>query len=472
MSEKRGVIGGFVAENTNNGRIDECYCSLKFNGSRMVSGGFAGENAGKIETSLCSQQTTKMDGGFCGKSSGDTERCFYVQTSGENKRDNFWDRDSAIDYNVICDEDSVRKLGFDIKNTWVASKKDRMLKFIDDKWSFDCSRQIKNDKIPIHIKNEQELRKFADAVNSGNSSHINAHVVLDNDIDLHGKEWTPIGNARANAFRGIFDGNGYTITNMLIKSDEYSKKGFFGYLLGSVYNLGIDCTIKGDGTIGSIAAINEGIIGCCGATIQCIGKGDELQVGGFVGQNLGKIFKSYAAGNVKFVLIPIVPILVLLSTAAVASAAVITVPSAMDKSNGMYNRVQQEEKQHKVKADREVNVSKEDGVENVISFTFDHDIDVDLEKGTCNINFENPSSSNNDSVVELQIKSGDSYITIGKSGSVKPGYGITDINLNDTGYENLNGGDYDGRVVLYSYNVDTGERALMNTEMPVEFKVY
>ncbi len=56
------------------------------------------------------------------------------------------------------------------------------------------------------------------------------------DIDLSGLEWTPIGTF-TDPFRGIFDGNGFTISNLTITDQNEDFNGLFGKLSGSVQDL-------------------------------------------------------------------------------------------------------------------------------------------------------------------------------------------------------------------------------------------
>lgn len=62
-------------------------------------------------------------------------------------------------------------------------------------------------------------------------------IKLANDIDLAAYEWTPIGNVIKKGFKGTFDGNNKTISNMKISialSQEAPEKaigGLFGYIL-------------------------------------------------------------------------------------------------------------------------------------------------------------------------------------------------------------------------------------------------
>ena len=61
----------------------------------------------------------------------------------------------------------------------------------------------------------EELKLFRDAVNAGNN--FNGQTVkLMKSIDLNNEEWTPIGTNSTVAFRGTFDGNGQTISNLKI----------------------------------------------------------------------------------------------------------------------------------------------------------------------------------------------------------------------------------------------------------------
>ncbi len=78
-----------------------------------------------------------------------------------------------------------------------------------------------------HIKNGAELAWFANQVNTVAAAKT-YKAVLDNDIDLCGYNWTPIGNTSSKKFAGEFDGQGFTIDNLYIVGERYL--GLFGYL--------------------------------------------------------------------------------------------------------------------------------------------------------------------------------------------------------------------------------------------------
>lgn len=67
---------------------------------------------------------------------------------------------------------------------------------------------------------------------------INQSYELDQDIDLNGQEWTPIGTFNM-PFRGHFKGNGYTISNFTITENHLGYNGLFGYVEGDIENLNV-----------------------------------------------------------------------------------------------------------------------------------------------------------------------------------------------------------------------------------------
>jgi len=84
-----------------------------------------------------------------------------------------------------------------------------------------------------YITNTAELTQFRDRVNTGlNTTGMTVRLV--NDIDMNGVTWnTGIGNTAANAFRGVFEGNGFIISNM-------QGAGLFGHVTNAnIRNLNI-----------------------------------------------------------------------------------------------------------------------------------------------------------------------------------------------------------------------------------------
>ena len=86
---------------------------------------------------------------------------------------------------------------------------------------------------PYQIANGEQLAYLAQQVNNDALSS-DGYFVLTDDIDLGSKKWTPIGSDDY-VFWGIFNGNGYTISNL--KSTVYNGyTGLFGSNSGTIRN--------------------------------------------------------------------------------------------------------------------------------------------------------------------------------------------------------------------------------------------
>lgn len=93
-----------------------------------------------------------------------------------------------------------------------------------------------------NIENPAQLAWVAQQVNSGNTFE-NSTVVLINNLNLGYYAWTPIGldSDTNNVFKGIFDGNKKTITNLYIKQGPaYQGAGLFGSVAGTIKNFTIE----------------------------------------------------------------------------------------------------------------------------------------------------------------------------------------------------------------------------------------
>ena len=144
------------------------------------------------------------------------------------------------------------------------------------------------------IASVSDFETFRDEVNNGNTFE-GRYIQLQDNLNLSEiTSWIPIGTT-ANPFKGLFDGNGYDITNLNI-DNEASYQGLFGSNEGIITSVNIKSgTIKGVNKVGAIAGNNSGnIINCSNsATIDTTG----YHVGGICGYNLGNIQKSYNTGN-------------------------------------------------------------------------------------------------------------------------------------------------------------------------------
>lgn len=142
------------------------------------------------------------------------------------------------------------------------------------------------------VDNEKGLRNLAKLVNSnGGKTLIN--ITLTGDITLTG-EWTPIGNYE-NRYTGTFDGNGHTITGLIVNQKERGNVGLIGYLGsgGKVQNLTLEnVNLNGNLYVGGVVGYsNNGTVTACTASGSINGK---EYVGGIVGSNyLGTVTACY-----------------------------------------------------------------------------------------------------------------------------------------------------------------------------------
>ena len=168
------------------------------------------------------------------------------------------------------------------------------------------------------------LMNIAELVNGGKTD---INITLDKNIDLTGKDWTPIGTSFDNSYTGTFDGGGHTITGLTITTKDQFV-GLFGYLnrAGTVKNVvmeGIQITSNHmSGSTGGVAGFSWGTIENCSVSgsvsgTKCVGgvvgaqkagsitgcsssatvKG-TVCVGGVAGEKWGTMTACYTTGNV------------------------------------------------------------------------------------------------------------------------------------------------------------------------------
>ena len=179
-------------------------------------------------------------------------------------------------------------------------------------WADHVSQPTKdttiNSKMFYVITTAEELAWVAlqtATAHPSNAKQVDINFILENDIDLAGKIWTPIcpggGNVHCN---GIFDGNGHSITNMTIVSDSIYARYHAQYPnwtgdndMGRKYvqNAGLVGTL-GSGTIKNLSVTNVSFYITNGTE-----KENQISVGPLVGwkdENKGTIDFCSASGNI------------------------------------------------------------------------------------------------------------------------------------------------------------------------------
>ena len=143
------------------------------------------------------------------------------------------------------------------------------------------------------------LMNVAKLVNGGKTD---INITLDKNIDLTGKDWTPIGTDYDNSYKGTFDGGGHTITGLTFTTnDEYA--GLFGWLnrAGTVKNVMMEdvqiTSNRSSGFAGGVAGYSDGTIENCSVSGSVSG---TVYVGGVVGaQWNGSITGCSSSATVK-----------------------------------------------------------------------------------------------------------------------------------------------------------------------------
>ena len=118
----------------------------------------------------------------------------------------------------------------------------------------------------VTVESGRLLAALAEAVKNGNN-YEGYTIKLTKNIDLNGKEWTPIGTkGTPNVFKGTFDGDGRTIKNLKISSGDCVA--FFGAVENAtVKNLTVEGNVNGKNAAGIVARV----VG--GATIEnCVNR--------------------------------------------------------------------------------------------------------------------------------------------------------------------------------------------------------
>ena len=177
------------------------------------------------------------------------------------------------------------------------------------------------------VYNADGLMNVAELVNGGKTD---INITLDKNIDLTGKDWTPIGTDYDNSYKGTFDGGGHTITGLTFTTnDQYAglfgrlnragtvknvvmkdvqitnnrswsafAGGVAGYSWGTIENCSVSGSVSGTVYVGGVvgAQIGGSITGCSSsATVK-----GTVDVGGVAGQtnSSATLTACYATGNV------------------------------------------------------------------------------------------------------------------------------------------------------------------------------
>lgn len=160
---------------------------------------------------------------------------------------------------------------------------------------------------PYLISTKEDLQTLATFSNSFMDT-TGLYYSLTTDLDLSASgvrtEWTPIGIAAKGGFKGVFDGNGKTISGFTVTGSEAfgDSAGLFGWLNGNgtvkdlkIANAVIICTYSDyAGAVAGSVESSAKISGCVVADdVSVVGRapqlGGSMMIGGIAGLNHGSI---------------------------------------------------------------------------------------------------------------------------------------------------------------------------------------
>ena len=143
------------------------------------------------------------------------------------------------------------------------------------------------------------LMNVAELVKGGKTD---INITLTADIDLTGKNWTPIGTSFSNKYTGTFDGGGHTIKGLTVTTNDQFV-GLFGSIgyAGTVKNVMMEdvqiTSNRSSGFAGGVAGYSDGTIENCSVSGSVSG---TVYVGGVVGaQWEGSITGCSSSATVK-----------------------------------------------------------------------------------------------------------------------------------------------------------------------------
>lgn len=125
-----------------------------------------------------------------------------------------------------------------------------------------------------------------------------------------------------------------------------------------------------------------------------------------------------------------------------------------------------EENAEPIGDDGDEKLSQPDGG-GAVGLTYAKEVGISLSDKSATLLFANPTKSNQDMVLQLVIDD----VVILQSGRLEPGNRVSTLSLLDGAEKRLTAGGYDGKFVVLYYDRTSGEKAMINTEIPVTVTV-
>ncbi len=352
--EGGGYVGGLVSNNGASGNIQKSFSKANVNGFSYV-GGFVGYNIGTVKNSYSTGDLTTptgslaRSGGFVGYNLGTVENSYSTGQITANSRFNiggFAGQNDNIIRNSFTTYPIFAGAGAGINSY---SNTDKTVFYGSSHvvyhgstvssppdWDFNSIWLERFNNLPVLRWEMKAISTCEELQGIGATTKtLSDNYILTKDIDCSGTiNWNfgngfePIGDI-SNPFTGVFDGNGFTISNLYINRNSELRVGLFAYIgpgamvsnlklkniditgadfvgglvglfnQGIIKNVEISGEVTASNTVGGLVGSNYlGNITRVYANVNVNILGSFWNAGGLVGQNSGKITESYAVGNV------------------------------------------------------------------------------------------------------------------------------------------------------------------------------
>ena len=102
-----------------------------------------------------------------------------------------------------------------------------------------------------------------------------------------------------------------------------------------------------------------------------------------------------------------------------------------------------------------------------VSLSYSKVVSIDISDNAASLYFGNPGKSTQDMVLQIVVQDR----VLAQSGRLTPGHQVSKLDLEDGMAALLSPGGYEGKFVVLFYNQETGEKAMVNTEIPLTINV-
>ena len=174
---------------------------------------------------------------------------------------------------------------------------------------------------------------------------------------------------------------------------------------------------------------------------------------------------NYKTNSSKGKIIIVILLLLLAISAVGVTIFTLTQNNAEPASAPEYTPQQLDSKADKMEETDESKLEAEAGG-GAVGLTYSTAVSIDISDGTAASLFQNPQRSTQDMVLQLVVGEGDEETVLGESDLIPVGYSLSTMNVTEA--SRLSPGGYEGKFRVLYYNTETGEKAVVNTEIPVE----